>query len=55
MKTIKLATLILTVFAAALLISCDNATAPEDEGEPEPDPFTFPPSRVLWARSGTIV
>ncbi len=49
MKPIKLATLILTVFAAALLISCDNATGPEDEGDTEPDPFTFPhPDGAEW-------
>jgi hypothetical protein len=46
MNLIKLITLILTVFAAALLLSCNEATAPEEE---EPVPFTFPhPDGAEW-------
>jgi hypothetical protein len=42
MKSVKLLALILSVLVAVLLLNCDNATAPDDEGEPEPESFDFP-------------
>lgn len=49
MKLVRYLPIAIAIIAILFIIACDNATAPEDEGDTEPDPFTYPhPDGAEW-------